>query len=133
MHEPGSLHVGVRVPHAWVRTTRGEMSTLDLVDEDMVEPRFTVFARGFVDDDASLEEAISKSCAFPFRVVHVVDVATDSPTAAHDVHGVWFRKTSVFGDKSLVLVRPDAHVACITSDPHEIGDALCDASHSSSS
>ena len=133
LHEPGSLHVGVRVPHAWVRTTRGEMSTLDLVDEDMVEPRFTVFARGFVDDDASLEEAISKSCAFPFRVVHVVDVATDSPTAAHDVHGVWFTKTSVFGDKSLVLVRPDAHVACITSDPHEIGDALCDASHSSSS
>ena len=51
--------------------------------------------------------------------------------SAHDVHGVWFTKTSVFGDKSLVLVRPDAHVACITSDPHEIGDALCDASHSS--
>jgi len=129
LHEPGSLHVGVRVPHAWVHTTRGEMSTLDLVDEDMTAPRFTVFARGFIDDETSLEEKISKSCGFTFRVVHVVDAATDSPTAAYDVHGVWFTKTSGLGCKSLVLARPDAHVACITSDPQEIADALRDAAH----
>ena len=129
LHEPGSLHVGVRVPHAWVHTTRGEMSTLDLVDEDMTGPRFTVFARGFIDDETSLEEKISKSCGFTFRVVHVVDAATDSPTAAYDVHGVWFTKTSGLGCKSLVLARPDAHVACITSDPQEIADALRDAAH----
>jgi 2-polyprenyl-6-methoxyphenol hydroxylase-like FAD-dependent oxidoreductase len=129
LHEPGSLHVGVRVPHAWVHTTRGEMSTLDLVDEDMTAPRFTVFARGFIDDETSLEEKISKSCGFTFRVVHVVDAATDSPTAAYDVHGVWFTKTSGWGCKSLVLARPDAHVACITSDPQEIADALRDAAH----
>jgi len=129
LHEPGSLHVGVRVPHAWVHTTRGEMSTLDLVNEDMTAPRFTVFARGFIDDETSLEEKISKSCGFTFRVVHVVDAATDSPTAAYDVHGVWFTKTSGLGCKSLVLARPDAHVACITSDPQEIADALRDAAH----
>lgn len=129
LHEPGSLHVGVRVPHAWVHTTRGEMSTLDLVDEDMTAPRFTVFARGFIDDETSLEEKISKSCGFTFRVVHVVDAATDSPTAAYDVHGVWFTKTSSLGCKSLVLARPDAHVACISSDPQEIADALRDAAH----
>ena len=129
LHEPGSLHVGVRVPHAWLRTTRGEMSTLDLVDEDMTAPRFTVFARGFIDEETKLEEKISKSCGFPFRVVHVIDVATDSPTAAYDVNGVWFTKTSGLGCKSLVLARPDAHVACITSDPQEIADALRDAAH----
>ena len=127
LHEPGTLRVGVRVPHAWMQTTRGELSTLDLVDEDVTGPRFTVFARGF--DDIQ-EDTLSEPGGFPMRLVRIVDSPTDSPSAAFDAYGAWFKKTNHLGTKSLVLVRPDAHVACITSDPSEVVVALREASSS---
>ena len=127
LHEPGTLRVGVRVPHAWMQTTRGELSTLDLVDEDVTGPRFTVFARGF--DDIQ-EDILSKPGTFPMRLVRIVDSPTDSPSAAFDAHGAWFKKTNHLGTKSLVLVRPDAHVCCITSDPSDVVVALHEASSS---
>ena len=124
LHTPGTLSVGVRVPHAWVQTTRGVMSTLDVVNEDVTEPRFTLFARGFHGEADSLHRLITGSCSFPIRIIHVVGAPTDSPMEAFDTHGVWFTKTQSLGDKSLVLVRPDGHVACVERDPSTLATAF---------
>lgn len=128
LHTPGTLSVGVRVPHAWVQTTRGVMSTLDIVDEDVTEPRFTLFSRGFDGEADSLHRLITVSCSFPIRIIHLVGAPTDSSSEAFDAHGVWFSKTQRLGDKSLVLVRPDGHVAWIDRDPSTLASAFRRAS-----
>lgn len=131
LYTPGTLRVGVRVPHAWMQTTRGVMSTLDLVDENMTEPRFTVFARGFGGSADDLDGLVSSACNFLAQVVHVVDTPTELPSEAFDAHSVWYSKTQSVGQQSLVLVRPDGHVASIEIDPQKMIEALRSAAFAS--
>jgi len=131
LYEPGTLRVGVRVPHAWVNTVSGRTSTIDLVDADMAEPRMTVFASGFA---ANAKDAITTSSrsAFPTQVIHILYQNCDDSLSKNnviDIDGTWALKTRTFGDKVLVLVRPDGHVAFIGSNVDELENAIRSSFH----
>ena len=131
LYEPGTLRVGVRVPHAWVNTISGRTSTIDLVDADMAEPRMTVFASGF---DANAKDAVTTSSrsAFPAQVIHILDQNCDDSLSKNnviDIDGTWALKTRTFGDKVLVLVRPDGHVVFIGSNVDELENAIRSSFH----
>ena len=112
LYEPGTLKVGVRVPHAWLEMENGEkISTIDVVNRDMSEPRMTVFAKGF-QGDAEIEDALS-GVAFPSQLIHIVDAPTRDHGCACDVDGTWKNKIKSFGDSILVMARPDGHVEYI--------------------
>jgi len=126
LYEPGTLRVGVRVPHAWVKTSTEKISTIDVVDKDMNEPRATIFARGFALSANDIARATSRS-AFPAQIIHVMDQSSDVPVSEHvviDLEGVWAEKTRAFGEKTMVLTRPDGHVAWIGSDLDELTKAF---------
>ena len=126
LYEPGTLRVGVRVPHAWVKTISGRTSTLDLIDAGVTEPRMTVFARGFAANAKDVVNASSRS-NFPAQVIHVLDQHGGHSFAENDVidiDGTWAAKTAQFGDKVLVLARPDGHVAFIGSTIADLENAV---------
>jgi len=111
--------VGVRVPHAWLEIENGEnLSTIDVVNRGMREPRMTVFARGF-EGDATIEDALS-AVAFPSQLIHIVDAPARDDGLAFDVEGAWKNKIESFGDRVLVMARPDGHVEYIGDDANAL-------------
>jgi len=128
LYEPGTLKVGVRVPHAWLEMENGEkLSTIDAVNRGMSEPRMTVFAKGF-EGDAAIQDALS-SVAFPSQLIHIVDAPTRDDGRAFDVDGAWKNKIESFGDRVLVMARPDGHVEYIGDDANALAAKAREAFH----
>ena len=101
---------GSRAPHAWLRTSDGRASTLDLGRDG-----FAVLAGSAATDWDGDARAAAQKSGLPLHSARLGDgVEPEDPAA--------FERVYAIGDRGAVLIRPDGHVAWRTSSPRSESD-----------
>jgi hypothetical protein len=106
---------GARLPHAWVKVSGKTRSTLDLVDGHsflvLVTPGFASV------DSQALSSALSES-RVPIRTMRL-------GTDFLDPDGKWSKYMRMDAGDAAILIRPDQHIVCQSSDINGLMKALC--------